>query len=272
MHDFRVPHPILVFRIYMALLIGFGFAALVFLVTMSLGSNLAFGMIGIALLMPGIALVGACCKSPVPAVVANGLIYSAVAFIFVWLGTRGLQEKALRRFLRPVTLIVVGTVALGWGTARALEWAWEAPSDEAIVKLFDQHHSELETLVSMAHEDRSIGRIANDFLSPQNPDASSASLPEARWNDYRALFRKIGLSAGLQKDSDENIYFIVHTEGTVVSGGSKGLVYCEKAQGSPSDFLACTEEHDSGKAEDARGRGSQYRHVTEHWFVYSYWD
>jgi hypothetical protein len=263
-------------RIYAALLIGFGFTALVFAVLMSLGADLAFGMIGITLLMPGISLVQAmsrnCCKSPLPMLMANGLIFSAVTFIPVWLGTRNLHEKALRRFLRPLTLIVVGVVTLGWGAARALEWAWSAPSDETLAKLFNQHRSDLESLVSMSREDYSVRRIANDFIWPQDPEASSANLPEGRWNDYRTLFRKAGLTAGLQKDSHGNVYFIAHTEGTVVSGGSKGLVYCEKTQGSSSDFLPCTEQHDSGKFEDVKGRGSQYHRLTDHWYVYSDWD
>ena len=275
MHDFLMRHPMLVGRIYMALLIGFGFAGLAFACLMS-GPNLAFGMIGITLLMPGIGLVGAvssnCCKSPLPMLMANGLIYSAGTLILVWLGTRDLQEKTLRRFLRPLTLTVVGIVTLGWGTARALEWVWSAPSDEALAKLFNQHHSELQTLVSMAQEDSSVGRIANDFIRPQDSEAPSPNLPEGRWNDYCALFRKAGLPAGLQKDSHGNIYFIAHTEGTVVSGGSKGFVFCEKTEGSTSDFLPCTEQRDSGKSEDARGRGCQYHRLNEHWYVYSDWD
>src|SRR5260370_11352616 len=154
MHDFRMRHPMLVCRIYISLLLGFGFAGLAFAVLMSLGTDLAFGMIGITLLMPGIAFVGVvssnCCKSPLPMVIANGLIYSAVCFILVWLGARGLREKSLRQFLRPITLIVVGVVTLGWGTARTLEWAWSAPSDKTLATLFNKHHNDLDNWVSLA--------------------------------------------------------------------------------------------------------------------------
>jgi hypothetical protein len=274
------------YRVFLALPIGIGFVALVFLVMMSLGSNLAIAMIAIALLMPGIGLVHAialnCCKSPLPMLAANGLIYATGAFIFVWLGSRGAQKETLRRFAFPVTLLVVGAVTLGWGTAGALGWVWSAPSDEALTRKFNQHRGDLETLASMAQTDSSVSRIADDFIWRNDSVAwprpeSEWGITADRWKEYRQRFRKIGLTAGLNKDSQDNVYFISHVEGSVVGGMSKGFVYCEKtalsatAEGHPP-FLPCIQQRNSGRSEDAKGNGSEYRRLDERWYIYSEWD
>jgi hypothetical protein len=269
------------YRIYMALIVGAAFVALVFSGLVSLGSDLAVGMIGITLLMPGISLLGVllhgCCQSPLPMLVANGLIYSAVVFLLVCLMTRTQGEQSLQRLARRTTLVVVASVALGWGTARGLEWAWSAPSDAALNREFKQHRSELETLVSMANTDLLVSRVADDFTWRKDSVAwprpeSEWGITKERWNQYRRLFRNVGLTAGLNKDDHGNIYFISHTEGSVVSGASKGFVYCEKTVLSEGGYLPCAEQHEYGKRNEAKGEGSEYRRLAEHWFIYSEWD
>ncbi len=266
------------YRIYIALLVGVGFTVLVFAALVSLGSDLAVGMIGITLLMPGIGLLSAflhnCCESSLPMLVANGLIYSVTAFLFVWLLTRTQAERSLQRLTRRSTFIVVVSVALGWGTARSLEWAWSAPSDEALTRQFNHHRSELETLVSMAQKDSLVSRVANDFIWRQDSVAwprpeSEWGITEERWNDYRRLFRNVGLTAGWNKDNYGNIYFMSHTEGSVVHGASKGFVYCEKTGVLESGFLPCAEQHEDGKRDNPRGESSEYRRLAEHWYIYS---
>jgi len=271
----------LLYRVYIALLTGLGFVILLFLVFASLRLNQGVAFVGIAMLMPGISMVGVlfrrCCESPLPMLAANGLIYSGAAFPLVWLATRGLQEESLHRFARYFTLVVVATVAVAWGTARALESLWSAPSDEALAKQFNQHRNDLEILASMAQKDSQVSRIAGDFIWRQDSAAWPRPEPEwgitaDRWNEYRKLFRKIGLTAGLNRDTQGNVYFIVYTEGSVVSGASKGFVYCERTGVSGSAFLPCAEQRDFGKYENPKGKGSEYRRLAQHWYTYSDWD
>jgi hypothetical protein len=270
------------YRIYIALLSGFGFASLVLLVGLSLASNLLVSMIGVMLLMPGISLLGAifhdCCQSPLPILAANGLIYSGAVFVLlVWPISAGFQKEDLRRFARIFTLVVIGVIALGWGSAGALEWAWSAPSDEALTKQFNKHRGELETLVAMTEQDSAVSLIAYDFIDRRDTGAwprpkSEWGITEDRWNEYRALFRKIGLGRELIKDEQGNIYFMFHSDGSVVTGSSKGLVYCPKAEATESRYLPCIEQRDSGKSGDEKGNGSQYHRLSEHWYIYSDWD
>ncbi|MHB8526239.1 MAG: hypothetical protein ACYDD2_08805 [Candidatus Acidiferrales bacterium] len=269
------------YRVYIALLIGTGFTVLVFLVLMSLGSNLGVALVGVSLLTPGMDLVGIisrnCCASELPTIVANGFVYSAVAFIVVWFSTKGLQIQRLRRATHLAAVTVVIVVALGWASARTLEWFWSAPSDDSLMKQFSKHRGDLETLVSMAETDSSMSRIADDFT--WRKDSAEWPRPESqwgitadRWNDYRKLFRKVGLSDGFSEDDRGDMYFISYTAGSVVSGMSKGFVYCRKIEFSKNAFLPCTEQHDSGKQESTTGDGSEYRRLAKHWYLYSDWN
>jgi len=277
---------VLKYRIYIALLIGVCFTATVFCVSASLGANLAVGMMGIAVLMPGIGLAGLltrlfgivrCCKSPLPMLAANALIYSGVAFLMTWGLTSGVEKKNLRHFAHSFTLAVAGAMILTWGAAWALGRAWAAPSDEAMARQFKKHRGDLETLVSMTREDSNVSRVADTFIWRKDSAAwprpeSEWGITEERWNEYRGLFRKVGLVAGLNKDSQGNIYFISHTEGSVVSGASKGFVYCEKTGVPESAYLPCSGSQDSGKYENAKNKGSEYHRLTEHWYIYSDWN
>jgi hypothetical protein len=270
------------YRIYIALLSGFGFAALVLLVGLPLASNFLVSMIGFTLLLPGINLLGAifhnCCQSPLPMLAANGLIYSGVAFfLLAWPVTARLKTDRLRRFARLFTVVVISVIAVGWGSARALEWAWSAPSDEVLTKQFNKHRGELETLVSMTRQDSIVSLIAYDFIERRDTVSwprprSEWGITENRWNEYRNLFRKIGLGRELIKDEQGDIYFVFHSDGSVVTGSSKGLVYCPTTVATASRYLPCTEQRDSGKSEDEKGNGSEYRRLADRWFIYSEWD
>ena len=108
------------YRIYIAFLLGIGFATLVLLILMALGSNLLVAMVGIGLLMPGIGSLQVifhnCCESRLPMLAVNGLIYSAVAFLgLVWPVTARVPRERLKRLARSFTYVVVGAVAVGWG-------------------------------------------------------------------------------------------------------------------------------------------------------------
>jgi hypothetical protein len=60
-------------------------------------------------------------------------------------------------------------------------------------------------LVRMSNEDADMIRIADDFTRTKSnwgwprPEPTWGITPQ-RWDEYRRLFRQVGLSAGLQKD------------------------------------------------------------------------
>ena len=155
-----------------------------------------------------------------------------------------------------------------------MAWVWSAPSDEALARQFNRHREEFETLASMAKEDSVMNRIAYDFTWRQDSVAWPRPEPEwgiteARWNQYRRLFKKVGATAGLSQDQQGNIYFLMHTEGSVVGGASKGFVYCQTTEASPGLILPCSEQRNFGKRDDGNGNSAEYRRLSDHWYIYS---
>ena len=267
----------------MTVVIGGGFAALTFLILTTLGTDLLVAMLGAALLWPGIALLQLffrnCCQSPVPMLAVNGLIYSAVVFVVAWPLTASLPPDRLRRLCRSMTWIVLATVAFVWAGAAALSWAWSAPSDATMTMQFSRHRDGLEALAAMAKEDSMMSRIAFDFTWRQDSVAwprpeAEWGITRARWDQYRRLFREVGVSEGLSQDKNGNIYFLVHTEGSVVGGSSKGFVYCRgsRVEALGDTFSACSEQRDFGRRDDGKGNGNEYRRLSQHWFIYTDWD
>ncbi len=263
----------------MAFLLGIGFTTLTFLTLTALHSDLLVAMLGAGVLMPGIgslqAILHDCCESRLPMLAVNGLIYSAGAFVaLVWPITASVPRERLQRLARSLTWAVAGTVAVGWGAALVMAWAWSAPSDETLARQFNRHRDDLETLALMAKEDSVMGRIAYDFTSRQGSVAwprpeSDRGITAARWDQYRRLFRKVGATAGLSQDQEGNIYFLMHTEGSVVGGASKGFVYCQRTEALPGLILPCSEQRDFGKRDDGYGNAAEYRRLSDHWYIYS---
>jgi len=91
-----------------------------------------------------------------------------------------------------------------------------------------------------------------------------------RWDQYRRLFRAAGITAGLEKDESGNVYFIVHTEGLAVGGGSKGLVHCFGVGDVKEVFLPCAEQRDRGQSGDAT-EGDSYHRLEADWYIFEEW-
>jgi hypothetical protein len=259
------------YRIYIGFLLGTGFATLAFLILTALHANFLVAMVGTGLLMPGIGSLQAtfqnCCESPLPMLAANGLIYSVGVFLcLVWPATASLPREGLQHLARLFTWAVPGTVAVGWVAALTLGWILSAPSDQTLTRQFNRHRDELETLASMAKEDSAMGRIAYDFIEPER------GITEARWVQYRRLFSKVGATEGLNQDRQGDVYFLMHTEGSVVHGASKGFVYCRTMEPSPGLILPCSEQRDFGKHDDGNGNSEEYRRLSGRWFIYAEFD
>jgi hypothetical protein len=85
----------------------------------------------------------------------------------------------------------------------------------------------------MSDSDAHVVRIAPGFTrldtnwSWPRPD-SLLGISRARWDEYRALFQTLGLSAGLTRDSVSGVAVVVLTASTwgiVGSGSAKGYAY-----------------------------------------------
>ncbi len=137
---------------------------------------------------------------------------------------------------------------------------------------FAIHRKQLEKVRTMAQVDRTLVRIAGDFTwlaHDKKWPRTDIGFGEDRWNNYRDLFRKIGLQEGVLRSADYPgaIFFIVHARGIVTGGASVGYVYSEseptpltKSPGHDLDALART----SGE----KGSAIVFRKLAAKWYAF----
>jgi hypothetical protein len=181
--------------------------------------------------------------------------------------------RVLSAALKAAGLLLLGVVVI----VLLLMWSCAAPSDASLTRRFHNHRSELETLARMSQEDADVIRVADDFTRVKNdwnwprPQSKWGITPE-RWDQYRLLFSRVGLGAGLQKDEAGNVYFIVHTEGFVTHGAEKGFVYCGHAGNPDNVFLPCAEQRTEGHRGQHDGyEGNAYRKLADNWYIFENW-
>src|SRR5436309_1168150 len=110
--------------------------------------------------------------------------------------------------LRKVILAALSLVACG-----------SPPSDEALLAEFQAHRLDYEHLRGMFLNDSAVGRVAYDFTRPANffsgkPRPPSSPVSVARLAEYRRLFDRLSLTAGIEGyDAKHVIYFWRYTEG-----------------------------------------------------------
>jgi hypothetical protein len=105
------------------------------------------------------------------------------------------------------------------------------PSDAELEAVFAQRRAQFETLAAMAEENHSVVRIAPDFTWLQDnvawprPD-SQLGFSRERWDQYRNLFRELGLEAGVARTQDypDVLFLIASSKGLVTGGSDKGYV------------------------------------------------
>jgi len=126
----------------------------------------------------------------------------------------------------------------------------------------------------MSQEDVNVVRVADDFTRLKNDwswprPESRWGITAARWNEYRRLFKAAGVSTGWEKDELGNVYFIAHTHGLSIGGGSKGLVRCFISGDPEKAFPPCAEQKEKGQSkDDTNSDGYSYRKIGPDWYIF----
>src|SRR5438874_1276170 len=107
------------------------------------------------------------------------------------------------------------------------------PTDDAMIKAFQEHRQEFESLKAMVTHDKALKRADMDWTDPA--DTSTVGVTSERIAEYRRIFQKLGITRGFQAYGDRTeIEFIAHAEGLSVSGHSKS--YCWR-ESPPTDTV-----------------------------------
>jgi len=109
----------------------------------------------------------------------------------------------------------------------------ELPKDATLVARFADQRGDFDKLLRMSNEDSKLLRIAADFTwvagekktGEIGKDRPLGFSPE-RWEEYKAVFSKLGLRGGLVRSEDGTmIMLIAHAQGIVPAGLEKGYVF-----------------------------------------------
>ena len=146
------------------------------------------------------------------------------------------------------------------------------PSDDALKRNFESHEADFDKLLRMCTEDAVVVRIDSEFTWTvksnewPRPD-SELGFSKERWDDYRSLFQKVGLSGGIKKYRPEVIYFTASkrgTEGKENVGSSKGYAYSIDVPSEVVDSLDDHRFHNTGRA---------FLKLKGNWYLYfDVWD
>src|ERR1043165_4338970 len=104
------------------------------------------------------------------------------------------------------------------------------PSDKYLEQTFVAHEADFNRLVEMCNTDAHVIRIAPDFTWLDNNAAwprpvSQLGFSNQRWDEYRSLFSKLGLTAGVLNYQPDSVMLLASTRGLVTGGSSKGYAY-----------------------------------------------
>jgi len=146
------------------------------------------------------------------------------------------------------------------------------PTDSELGARWQQHQTLFNRLIVMARVDSELVRIAPDFTWTRKSVAWPRAASELgfsldRWDQYRGLFKNLGLEAGLlqrPQDQPRIIYLMAQTKGLVTSGSVKGYAYSD-AQLEPQ-----CQSLDQSRGDNRSG--TCYKRLGGNWYLYLEWD
>ena len=141
------------------------------------------------------------------------------------------------------------------------------PRDAVLEARFKQHEADLELLAAMSQADSRVVRITNDFTWLDNnagwprPE-SELGFSEERWDEYRKLFKEIGLEGGITREEHGEVtYFIFSSKGLVTHGTEKGYAFSNKE-------LTPTAESLDDVTRMPKGKSVVFKKLKEHWYLF----
>lgn len=182
------------------------------------------------------------------------VLCSGVLLAAAWLAllaTRLLPVIFRRGFSRPRLLWLATPVALGL-VAGAIQINLSSPdlTDEEIVADFHRHKADADRLVVMTTEDAHLERVADEWFMDTSREtfehAEPGRLSEDRWDEYRRLFRRLDLEAGISVEPS-GIFFYRRTYGIESHGSIRGFALLRK----PPETVCKARETVEGPKEDS---------------------
>jgi hypothetical protein len=176
------------------------------------------------------------------------------------------------KFTRQALIVISLTVVLAVGvfvvrSSMKHYFASFHSKDEVLEANFSKYETDFQVLLEKSQADYKVIRIASDFTWLDNNAAwprpeSEWGISNERWDEYRNLFKKLGLNGGILRDNQGEItYLIVSSSGLITNGSSKGYAYCKSE---PAPIVSSLDDTTSWP----KGKRIIFKQLRGHWYLF----
>jgi hypothetical protein len=178
------------------------------------------------------------------------------------------------RKLVKILFIAIGSFfAVAVAGLVLLMWSCEPPSLGTLQHRFSHQRQDLETIVLMADHDSQLVRIDPDWLMTRDQQylaySPQTGITRERWDEYRRLFARNGITQGIQRDpATGDAFILVKSVGLLNRGRSNGYLHC--GAGPNHLYAPCSSAQSSGEHPYKPGdEAYSYRKLADRWYAYS---
>ena len=125
----------------------------------------------------------------------------------------------------------------------------------------------------MSDHDAQLIRIDPDWLlTPERQYqeySPETGITRERWDEYRRLFARNGITQGIERDPEsKDAFILVKSVGLLNRGHSNGYLYC--GPGPKHAYPPCSSSQPYGEHPYTRGSEAySYRKLADRWYAYS---
>lgn len=188
----------------------------------------------------------------------------------------------MKRLIARVLSIVLAVPMLAILVLTILFHDPEPPSVQDLQKQYASRKSDLNTLVHMSMEDskyiyigtNSSSRDLNLNIDASHPDMRFNDLPRNRWDEYRNIFARNQIDAGLHNDGAGDVFITVRSIGLLNRGHVRGYLYCSKPHNPKFQGLGyapCEQDQAEGTHPydpKTRDEGYSFLRINDSWYAY----
>ena len=152
-----------------------------------------------------------------------------------------------------------------------LLWGCEPPSVATLARRFPDERKDLETIIAMSDDDSEMAVIDPTWLELQGqymPSDRAVGISSARWEEYRKIFRRNGITQGIRRYAPKgDAFIIVKSIGILDNGYSNGYLYCIPS--STHQYEPCSSTEQRGEHAGNGGEsGYEFIKLTDRWYAY----
>jgi hypothetical protein len=144
------------------------------------------------------------------------------------------------------------------------------PTENELIKNFNQHRATFEQLRGMLEVDTNLSRLADWGVETRKPFflgyPSEQNFPIARYHEYLSLLKQVGGMAALRDEGDHPDPSIL-VWGWGWAGDTRHICICWLDEKPTNQIVSMVGYHGSADA----GPNGVYRHIDQNWYIWIDW-